>query len=218
MGGTAAVSETVAGPCLSLWYPPGAWPELGAVGFTTLLPWHSLCCPGSLMMAGTRICNHPLFLWSMCETLHCPVQAQADASAAPEAELSRQAAAAEAALQEAAAQAVEQQQQEAIPEAQGLFSEADQAAGDDPVHPANEGPNADDAVAEVSQTHHIGSAYTSRDQQHDNVLGVAALNPVLSARIGRSLGTLLRISGHSVPFAAPELLPCSQRALCICRL
>ena len=81
---------------------------------------------------------------------NCPVQAQADASAVPEAELSCQAAAAEAALQEAAAQALEQQQQAAIPEAQGLFSEADQAAGDDPVFTANKGPNNDDAVAEVS--------------------------------------------------------------------
>ena len=78
------------------------------------------------------------------------MQAQADASAAPEAELSRQAAAAEAALQQAAAQAVEQQQHEAIPEAQGLFSEADEAAGEDPVYRADEGPLDDEAVAEVS--------------------------------------------------------------------
>ena len=98
-----------------------------------------------------------------------PMQVQADASLVPEAELSHQAAAAEAALQQAAAQAVEQQQHEAIPEAQGLFSVGDQAPGEDPVHTADKGLKDDDAVAEVSQAHQLGCAYISRDQQHDHM-------------------------------------------------
>ncbi len=121
------------------------------MGFTALLPWHPQVSPGSqLSSAGTRICNYPLSSGQLVRLCNWPVQAQADASAAPEAELSRQAAAAEAALQQAAAQAVEQQQHEAIPKAQGLFSETDEAAGEDPVYRADEGPLDDEAVAEVS--------------------------------------------------------------------
>ena len=138
------------------------------------------------------------------------MQAQADVSAAPDAELSHQVAAAEAALQQAAAQAVEQQQEEAIPEAQGLFSEVDQAAGEDPVHKADKGPIVD-AVAEVSQPYQLGSVYTSLDQQRDHVPGIAALEPVLSARMGCSLCTLWHVASIllSLTLYSPlQLLKC----------
>ena len=52
--GTAAVSENMAKPLLSLWHFPGAWPGVGAVGFKALLPWRSHCCLGSqLSFVGT---------------------------------------------------------------------------------------------------------------------------------------------------------------------